>query len=153
MYNQVMNKKIIIGEKLQSNNYYLADSKLINVYGGELSRYGLPKKDAYGAGDGYKVAFYLEKVQNVTLDFNGATLFLHGKIQPFIIDNCKNVTIKNVKVEYERPPFSETVLADGAFCENLKLAKSAGFKYINVGFGRVWKLLTEKTGNKPSKPY
>ncbi len=37
-----------------------------------------------------------------------------------------------------------TVLADGAFCENLKLAKSAGFKYINVGFGRFWQLLTEK---------
>lgn len=142
MYNQVMNKKIIIGEKLQSNNYYLADSKLINVYGGELSRYGLPQKDAYGAGDGYKVAFYLENVQNVTLDFNGATLFLHGKIQPFIIDNCKNVTIKNVKVEYERPPFSEGEVVDvGKDYFTAKFNEKCPFKIVDgniVFYGKDW---------------
>lgn len=142
MYNQVMNKKIIIGEKLQSNNYYLADSKLINVYGGELSRFGLPQKDAYGAGDGYKVAFYLENVQNVTLDFNGATLFLHGKIQPFIIDNCKNVTIKNVKVEYERPPFSEGEVVDvGKDYFTAKFNEKCPFKIVDgniVFYGKDW---------------
>lgn len=52
-------------------------------------------------------AFYLCGVENVTLDFEGAVITLHGRIQPFIIDSCKNVTIKNVTVEYERALYTE----------------------------------------------
>ena len=61
-------------------------------------------------------AFYLHDVSNVVLDFNGATLLLHGQIQPFIVDNCCNVTIRNVTVAYDRSPYSEfTILEnDGA---------------------------------------
>lgn len=32
---------------------------------------------------------------------------LYGFIQPFIIDNCTNITIKNVTVEYERANYTE----------------------------------------------
>ena len=52
-------------------------------------------------------AFYLRGLKNVVLDFGGATLKLHGRIQPFIIDECENVTIKNVTVEYDRAFYSE----------------------------------------------
>lgn len=52
-------------------------------------------------------AFILKDLKNVTLDFGGATLTLRGRIQPFIIDNCENITIKNVTVEYERSLFTE----------------------------------------------
>ena len=48
-------------------------------------------------------AFYLKDVRNVILDFGGSTLWLHDEtIQPFVLDNCENVTIRNVMVEYER---------------------------------------------------
>lgn len=52
-------------------------------------------------------AFYLHGLKNVVLDFGGATLLLRGRIQPFIIDQCENITIKNVTVAYDRAFFSE----------------------------------------------
>ena len=52
-------------------------------------------------------AFYLRGLKNVSIDFHGARLILHGKIQPFTIDECENVTIRNVAVEYARSPYTE----------------------------------------------
>lgn len=52
-------------------------------------------------------AFYLKNLHDVTLDFGGAIITMHGKIQPFIIDNCSNITIKNVTVEYDRSLYTE----------------------------------------------
>lgn len=53
-------------------------------------------------------AIYLKDLSNVTLDFCGATLFLRDDtIQPFLLDGCHNITIKNVIIEYERSLVSE----------------------------------------------
>ena len=52
-------------------------------------------------------AFYLHHLKNVVLDFGGATLYLRGRLQPFILDGCENVTIRNVTVEYDRAFYSE----------------------------------------------
>lgn len=53
-------------------------------------------------------AIYLKDLSNVTLDFGGATLYLRDDtIQPFVLDGCKNVTVKNVVVEYERSLMNE----------------------------------------------
>ncbi|MBQ7299112.1 MAG: hypothetical protein IJW77_04645 [Clostridia bacterium] len=55
----------------------------------------------------FPVAVVLNNVRNVTLDFGGATLLLWGQYQPFLIENCENVTIKNVTVVYARSPYTE----------------------------------------------
>jgi hypothetical protein len=53
-------------------------------------------------------AIYLKDLSNVTLDFGGATLLLRDDaIQPFVLHGCKNVTIKNVIIEYERSLLNE----------------------------------------------
>ncbi|MBQ9085957.1 MAG: hypothetical protein IJY47_02090 [Clostridia bacterium] len=53
-------------------------------------------------------AIYLKDLSNVTLDFGGATLLLRDDtIQPFVLDGCENITIKNVVVEYERSLMNE----------------------------------------------
>ena len=53
-------------------------------------------------------AFYLKNLSNVTLDFGGATLLLRDDtIQPFVLDGCKNVILKNVIIEYERSLLNE----------------------------------------------
>ena len=59
-----------------------------------------------------QIAFLLKDVENVTLDFGGATLMIHGRIQPFIIDNCRNVTVKNVVIQYDRSFFTEAELLE-----------------------------------------
>lgn len=104
---EIKSKDIIVGQEIESYSNYSAKAERIEVFADTLSHCGFAAGQAYGAGEGAKVAFFLQNKENVTLDFNGATLFLHGKIQPFILDDCKKITIKNVKVEYSRPPFSE----------------------------------------------
>lgn len=57
-------------------------------------------------------AFYLHDLENVTLDFGGTTLLLRDEtIQPFVIDRCRNVTVRNVTVEYERGWITEIDVA------------------------------------------
>ena len=41
-------------------------------------------------------------VKNITLDFGGATIVLHGKIQPFLLDGAENITIKNCNFQAEK---------------------------------------------------
>ena len=58
-------------------------------------------------------AFYLKKLSNVTLDFGGATLLLlDDTIQPFVLDGCTNVTIKNVVIKYVRSLMNEMDVVD-----------------------------------------
>ena len=58
-------------------------------------------------------AIYLKDLSDVTLDFRGATLYLRDDtIQPFVLDGCQNITIKNVVVEYERSMMDEMDLVE-----------------------------------------
>ena len=52
-------------------------------------------------------AFYLQSLKNTVFDFNGAVIRMHGELQPFILENCENVTIKNAVIEYERSSHTE----------------------------------------------
>ena len=77
---------------------------------------------------GYGVAVCVESKENVTLDFGGATILLHGMIQPFVIANSKNVTVKNVNVKYDRSFTTEMILKERG--ENyLRCRVKDGFPY------------------------
>ena len=67
-----------------------------------------------GHNDPLPTAFFLKGRRNVVLDFGGATVRLHGKLQPFLLDGCENVTIRNVSILYDRSPYTqgEVVSAD-----------------------------------------
>lgn len=58
-------------------------------------------------------AMYLHNKKNVTVDGNGATVLVHGKMTPFVFDVCENITVRNLKVDYETPTMTEfTVLSN-----------------------------------------
>lgn len=60
-----------------------------------------------------RVAIYLKEKQNVTIDGNGALLRIHGIMTPVLFDHCKNITLKNLTMDYARPTMSEfTVLSN-----------------------------------------
>lgn len=56
------------------------------------------------------IALWLEGLDNVTIDGNGATFVLHGKMISFAVQNCRNITFKNFSVDYERPTMSEITI-------------------------------------------
>lgn len=54
-----------------------------------------------------KTALWLENKQNITIDGNGATLLIHGIMTPIVLRKCKNITIKNLNIDYFRPTMSQ----------------------------------------------
>lgn len=54
-----------------------------------------------------RTAMYLNNKKNIVIDGNGATVMVHGKMTPFLFDNCENITVKNLTVDYACPTMSE----------------------------------------------
>ncbi len=52
-------------------------------------------------------AMYLKDKSDITVDGNGATVLVHGKMTPFIFDRCNNITVKNLTVDYACPTMAE----------------------------------------------
>lgn len=106
-------EKFNVSTDFKSNTYYSFDNTDTNIYTSQ-AKPASEKKYFTICGTGLEAcnqclntAFLLKDLENVTLDFGGAVITLHGKIQPFIIDSCKNITIKNVVVEYNRSHYTE----------------------------------------------
>ncbi len=125
-----MKKRFEIGTAMESNTEYIAEEKIYHVYQKDTVRLSddryIPQR---GKSEPEFDAFLVIKDQkNITLDFGGATIVLHGKIQPFLLDHAENITIKNCKVTYDRPPFTEfTILETGA--DFVKLKANEGCTY------------------------
>lgn len=54
-----------------------------------------------------RIAFFLRGIENLEIDGNGAFFLFHGKMVPFVLENCKNLTLKNFSFDFERPFHSE----------------------------------------------
>ncbi len=60
-----------------------------------------------------RVAIYLKNKKDIVIDGNGATLLVHGKMTPILLDRCENITVKNLTVDYACPTMAEfTVLSN-----------------------------------------
>lgn len=49
------------------------------------------------------VAFLLEQVENLTIEGNNSTFVLEGKMTNWILSDCKNVAIRNLKLDTYQP--------------------------------------------------
>jgi len=48
-------------------------------------------------------AFVFEGVENLVIDGNGSTLLFHEQMQPFTFDSCKNIVLKDLKIDWPEP--------------------------------------------------
>ncbi|UNY97234.1 right-handed parallel beta-helix repeat-containing protein [Zhouia spongiae] len=53
------------------------------------------------------IGILLENMTNVTLEGNKTFIVAHGKMIHIAIDNCKNIKVKGLSFDYERPTMSE----------------------------------------------
>ncbi len=65
-----------------------------------------------------RTAIYIKNKNNITIDGNGATVLVHGKMTPLLFDGCENITVKNLTIDYACPTMAEfTVLSnDNGVC-------------------------------------
>ena len=48
-------------------------------------------------------SFLFEHVENLILEGNGCNLIFHEQMQPFTFDNCKNIVLRNINIDWEQP--------------------------------------------------
>lgn len=65
--------------------------------------------DGYWGRDNkpYNLAFEFINEENIIIDGHGETIIFKGLIQPFEFIGCKNIVIKNLTIDWERPGFTE----------------------------------------------
>ena len=56
------------------------------------------------------IGFCLEGFNNLTLDGNNTLVVLHGKMVSFAFLNCRNILLKDISFDYERPTMSEVTI-------------------------------------------
>jgi len=56
------------------------------------------------------IAFLFENTNDLILDGNNTLIVLHGKMVSFALLNCKNVELKHIRFDYERPTMSEMTI-------------------------------------------
>lgn len=82
------------------------------------------------------VPVYIKGRKNVTIDGRGSTLLFDGKLSPIAIEDCEDVVLKNMTIDFLRPLlFQGTVLASNQEYLDLKIDDSA---YEIAGRNLVW---------------
>ena len=51
-----------------------------------------------------RIVFPLLHMNGITVDGGGSHFVIHGKIFPFVVDDCKNVNLKNIYFDRDRSP-------------------------------------------------
>lgn len=52
-------------------------------------------------------AFPLDNIKDLTVDGQGSTFIFHGVMIPFLIEDCENITIQNLSIDWDKPFHSE----------------------------------------------
>jgi hypothetical protein len=50
-----------------------------------------------------RLAILIEQFDGLTFDGSGSDFIFHDRMQPFTIDNCRNITIRNLNVDWDIP--------------------------------------------------
>lgn len=95
-----------------------------------------------------EAAIYLKDKSDITIDGNGATVLVHGKMTPFVFDRCSNITVKNLIVDYACPTMAEiTVVSNNDGECVIKINPECLFRV--EGSSIIWQGEPDKNG----KPY
>ena len=58
------------------------------------------------------IGLLFENIDGLTIEGNGSLFVFHGKMITWALDNCKNIFLKNIRVDFERPSMSELTILD-----------------------------------------
>ena len=93
-----------------------------------------------------RTAMFLKNKKNVVIDGNGATVVVHGKMTPFLFDRCKNITVKNLAVDYACPTMSEfRVLSNENGICDIKINSDCLFRVEDNNL--IWQGENDENGN------
>ena len=97
-----------------------------------------------------------QKLKNVVVDCQGSDFIFHGRMQPFTIDSCQNLTLRNVNIDWDIPMTAQAQVK--AVTENyidiaINVQESPyliengidSSRLVSVGFGESKPIASNKT--------
>lgn len=54
-----------------------------------------------------RIVFHLRGKKGITIQGNGAQFIFHGAVIPFVLDDCRDVTLSGFSMDWERPFYSQ----------------------------------------------
>ncbi|MGG1515520.1 right-handed parallel beta-helix repeat-containing protein [Paenibacillus oryzisoli] len=88
-----------------------------------------------------RIAFPLFGMNGLTIDGQGSEFIFHGLTLPFVLDQCEDVTVRNVRLDWERPILSQGKViraGEGTFDVEIGVEypfKIAGRQLVFIGEG------------------
>ncbi|MCF0074324.1 right-handed parallel beta-helix repeat-containing protein [Dyadobacter sp. CY261] len=89
------------------------------------------------------IGMLFKNARNLTIEGNGALFVFHGKMTTIVLEQCENVRLQNIHVDFERPSMSEMrygKVVDGGV--DLEIHRDARYAIANgrlEWFGEGWK--------------
>ena len=132
-----MNKKIFnAGIVFESNTEYTADRKRYDIYpSDDYEEINVWWTILNSGNIPLRAAFVLRNLKNVTIDLNGAEIVMHGRIMPFALFDCENITFRNFSIDYDRPFYTQgTVMEYSDNSVTIKIPELFAYRIDNHDF-------------------
>lgn len=84
--------------QIEKGEYHLYEEKATKI------NYPLSNTDVT---ENKNISILLLQRKNLILDFNDSLLICHGRLQPLTLDGCENITVKNLRIDWEIPLSAE----------------------------------------------
>ncbi len=108
IFSAVQNEQTVV--LAQGKTYHVYPEDSVHLTGYYCTNTAKKDENPNGERD---TPMYLCNKKNITIDGNGATVLIHGKMTPFVFDRCENITVRNLTVDYAVPTMTEfTVLSN-----------------------------------------
>ena len=79
-----------------------------------------------------RIVFLLEEMNNFTINGQGANFIFHGFLNPFVINNSKNILLKNFSIDFARAFHSEgTIIANNTDGIDIEIPKNFPYRINN----------------------
>ena len=80
----------------------------------------------------HKIALDLKGINDLEIDFNNSTIIIDGQLTNIVIENCENITLKNLTIETVQPNIHKvTILKASPFYVTFKIDETSNYKEEN----------------------
>ncbi|MGN0515712.1 alpha-1,3-galactosidase-related protein [Eubacterium sp.] len=78
------------------------------------------------------VPFYFGNIDNITFDGGDSIFVIDGKVTNIAMENCKNITLKNIEIRHSHPDMHEfKVVRKGLFSVDFEIDKDTQYEFID----------------------
>lgn len=78
------------------------------------------------------VPFYFGGIDNITFDGGESVFVIDGKVTNIAMENCKNITLKNIEIQHSHPDMHELkVVRKGIFSVDFEIDRDTQYEFVN----------------------